>query len=131
MNKYLLRHNSDFTTQHSIIDAADFSDAYHKFILEHPYANVELIEKLSIPVVANEDTVNPTVTINCDTCEVTCDRVHNNSKAVIQCHRNGRKIREFSSISEAAEATNTRMAGISMCYNKRQRTANGYRWKFK
>jgi group I intron endonuclease len=54
-----------------------------------------------------------------------------NKKIVEQYTLKGVKLKEFSSINEAARQTNSSKDGISFCCNGRQNTSNGYVWKFK
>lgn len=49
-------------------------------------------------------------------------------RTVVQCDLDGTILNMFSSIRKAAETTGTRISGISMCINKKQRTANGFVW---
>ena len=49
-------------------------------------------------------------------------------RIVVQCDLDGTILNVFSSIRKAAETTGTRISGISMCINKKQRTANGFVW---
>lgn len=53
-----------------------------------------------------------------------------NSKAVIQFDLNGNKIHVYPSQMRAAKETNSMQDGISACCRGKQKTHNGYMWKF-
>jgi group I intron endonuclease len=56
---------------------------------------------------------------------------HPTKKPVEQYDLKNNKINEFISINEASRNTNIRVSDISACCNNKQKTAFGYKWKFK
>lgn len=53
-----------------------------------------------------------------------------NSRKVIQCDKKGNKIRIYDSLADAYRTTNTRVQDIYNCCKSRQKTANGFIWKY-
>ncbi len=54
-----------------------------------------------------------------------------NKKEILQLDLNDKIISEFSSISEASKILNIGRSGIMQCLRKRNKTAFGYKWKYK
>lgn len=54
-----------------------------------------------------------------------------NKKEIIQLDMNDNVISEYSSISEASKILNVGRSGIMQCLRKRNKTAFGYKWKYK
>ena len=54
-----------------------------------------------------------------------------NKKEILQLDLNDNIISEFSSISEASKILNVGRSGIMQCLRKRNKTAFGYKWKYK
>jgi len=52
-------------------------------------------------------------------------------KSVCQYNKEGKLIKEFKSVSEAATTTNTSSGNISRCCNKEIKSIGGYIWRFK
>jgi hypothetical protein len=52
-------------------------------------------------------------------------------KSIIQYDLDGNFLREFGSLKEASYLLNINYIGISHCVHKKQKTAYGYKWKFK
>lgn len=57
--------------------------------------------------------------------------IESQCKPVIQCDLDGGFLKEFGSLKEASYILNINYIGISQCLNKKQKTAYGYKWKFK
>jgi len=55
----------------------------------------------------------------------------NYERAVIQMDLNGGLIKEFKSIKEAAESTNTHNGKIVQVCKGQRKTSNGFKWKYK
>lgn len=53
------------------------------------------------------------------------------SKAVLQYSKNGALLAEYHSCREAARVTGTNVTTISICALGKQKTAGGFKWKFK
>ena len=53
-----------------------------------------------------------------------------NSRKVIQCDKKGDKIKIYDSMADASRTTNTRPQDIYNCCKGRQKTANGFIWKY-
>lgn len=53
-----------------------------------------------------------------------------NSRKVIQCDKKGNKIKIYDSLADAYRTTNTRVQDIYNCCKGRQKTANGFIWKY-
>ena len=53
-----------------------------------------------------------------------------NSRKVIQCDKKGNKINIYDSLADAYRTTNTRVQDIYNCCKGRQKTANGFIWKY-
>lgn len=59
-------------------------------------------------------------------------RVEKQSKTVLQLDINtGRVISEYSSVAKAERQLNIDHSSISMCCNRKRKTAGGYKWKYK
>lgn len=54
-----------------------------------------------------------------------------NKKEIIQLDLHNNKISEFPSITEASKTLNIGRSGIMQCLRKRNKTAFGYKWKYK
>jgi hypothetical protein len=54
-----------------------------------------------------------------------------NKKPILQLDLNNNIISEFNSISEASKTFNLGRSGIMQCLRKRNKTAYGYKWKYK
>lgn len=57
--------------------------------------------------------------------------VKSQCKPIIQYNLDGEFIREFGSLKEASYILGVNYIGISHCLHKNQKTAHGYKWKFK
>lgn len=52
-------------------------------------------------------------------------------RAVVQFDLNGQKIREYKSLSEAARITDSSVAKISICCQRKRDQHNGFQWRYK
>lgn len=52
-------------------------------------------------------------------------------RAVVQFSLNGQKIREYKSLSEAARITDSSVAKISICCQRKRDQHNGFQWRYK
>lgn len=55
----------------------------------------------------------------------------NNKKPILQSDIYGNPIREFNSATDAAKELNVKVGNISQCLTGRNKTAYGYKWKYK
>lgn len=52
-------------------------------------------------------------------------------KKVLQYNKNGELIKEWESLSKVANTLNTSISNISCCCSEKQKTSNGYIWRYK
>lgn len=53
-----------------------------------------------------------------------------NSRKVIQCDKKGNMLKIYRSMADAGRITNTRPQDIFNCCKGRQKSANGFIWKY-